>query len=160
MIVAVVAALAMESVAALAHRYLMHHPRGWAWHGSHHRPRKGRFEMNDLYPLVFAAVTITAMAVGNARPGWRWLFDVGVGVTAYGVVYALVHDIGIHGRLSGGRPVLPGPWFRWVAAAHAVHHRTGKAPYGFLLPVAPRRFRAATASLRLVDTRARVEKTS
>ena len=160
MLLTLLAAVAMEPVAALAHRAYMHRPRGWRWHGSHHRPRVGRFERNDLFPLVFAAVTILLMALGAGGGDRGWLYDVGLGITLYGIGYALVHDVCVHGRLTGGRPVLPGPWLRWLAEAHAVHHRTAKAPYGFLVPVAPRRFRAATASLRLVDTRARVENTS
>jgi beta-carotene 3-hydroxylase len=159
-IVAVVTALAMEPLAALAHRRLMHRPRGWSWHASHHRVRRTTWERNDLFPVAFASVTVVAMAVGTWVPGWWWLFHVGAGVTAYGAAYALVHDVCVHGRLTGGRPVLPVRWLRWVAAAHAVHHADGRAPYGFLVPVVPSRLRPATASLRPVDTRARVAKTS
>ena len=36
----------------------------------------------------------------------------GAGVSAYGLLYALVHDVCVHGRLSGGRPLLPGRWLR------------------------------------------------
>ncbi|MGD1935090.1 MAG: hypothetical protein ACFB0Z_11410 [Candidatus Phaeomarinobacter sp.] len=38
---------AMELFAWWAHKNIMH-GWGWAWHESHHRPRDGRFEKNDL----------------------------------------------------------------------------------------------------------------
>jgi beta-carotene 3-hydroxylase len=152
---AVAAALMMEPVAALTHRAVMHRPVGWRWHRSHHRPRHRGFEANDLFPAVFAAVTIGVMAAGGTQ-----VRAAGAGIAAYGLAYALVHDVCVHGRLTGGRPLLPGRWLRWVATAHAVHHRTGRAPYGFLAPIVPRSERAATATLRRVDTRARTVKTS
>jgi len=39
--------IAMEVFAALVHRHVMH-GWGWGWHRSHHEPRTGRFERNDL----------------------------------------------------------------------------------------------------------------
>lgn len=156
MLIALAAALLMEPFAALAHRAVMHRPLGWGWHGSHHGPRRTAVEANDRFPLVFAAATVLAMWVAGPGPV-RWA---GAGVAAYGIAYAIVHDVCIHGRLTGGRPLLPGGWLRHVAAAHAVHHRWGEAPYGFLVPIVPARFRTATASFREDGTRARLEKTS
>lgn len=131
-LVAVAAAVAMEPVAALAHRAVMHRPRGWRWHRSHHARRgRGGWEANDGFPLVFAAATVAVMAAGGTRTR-----AAGAGVAAYGGAYLVVHDVCVHGRLTGGRPVLPGRWLRWVSDSHATHHRTGGAPYGFLLPVA------------------------
>ena len=45
--------IAMEGVAYAAHRWVMHGP-GWILHESHHRARTGRFELNDLYAVIFA----------------------------------------------------------------------------------------------------------
>jgi beta-carotene 3-hydroxylase len=158
--VAAVSVVLSEPAAALSHRLVMHRRAGWRWHRSHHVRRRTRFEANDRFPLLFAGMTIAAMAFGQAR-GHRRLVAAGAGVTTYGLLYALVHDVGVHGRLTGGRPVLPGPWMRWVGRRHAVHHHTGAAPYGFLLPIAPPpRYRAAVTSLRGVETRARVANTS
>ena len=44
----VVAFLFMEGVAWFTHKYVMH---GflWVWHRSHHTPRTGMFELNDLF---------------------------------------------------------------------------------------------------------------
>ena len=105
MLTAVVAALLMEPVAALTHRLVMHRPRGWAWHRSHHAPRPPErwTEANDRFPLVFAAATVAVMAAGG--PAVRLA---GAGVAAYGLSYAVVHDVCIHGRLTGGRPVVRG----------------------------------------------------
>jgi beta-carotene 3-hydroxylase len=155
---AAVTLAASEPAAALAHRAVMHGS-GWRWHRSHHRPRRSGWEDNDRFPVVFAALTMAAMAVGRAT-GRERLVAAGAGVTGYGLLYLLVHDVGVHGRLSGGGPILPGRWLRWLGRAHAVHHRTGGAPYGFLVPIVPPRHRAAVASLRPIDTRALVENTS
>lgn len=131
-----VAFVAMEPVAYAAHRWLMHGP-GWSWHASHHRRRTTTFERNDRYPAAFASATIGAMAIGTAVPRLRWLRDVGVGVTAYGMAYAFVHDVHVHERvpalrLRTGRTarVLDG-----LADAHRQHHRSGGEPFGMLVPV-------------------------
>ncbi|HEX6237105.1 MAG TPA: sterol desaturase family protein [Acidimicrobiales bacterium] len=134
-LVAVASLLVMEPVVALVHRGVMHGP-GWVWHRSHHLRRGRGLEANDLFPVVFAAATIAVMAVGSAVEGAAALLWVGAGVTAYGAAYLVVHDLYIHQRL--GRPPGAGSrYIRWVAAAHEVHHATGGAPYGFLLPVVP-----------------------
>ena len=127
--------LVMEPVAYAAHRWVMHGP-GWAWHASHHRRRRGRFERNDRYPLTFATTTVAAMAVGAAVPRLRWLLPVGAGVTAYGAAYAFVHDVHVHGRL----PALDvdSALLDRLADAHQQHHRGGGEPYGMLVPVLPR----------------------
>jgi beta-carotene 3-hydroxylase len=137
LLVAASAFVAMEPAVAAVHRGVMH-GRGWAWHRSHHRWQGRRIEANDAYPVVFAAATIATMAVGATIDGWEPLLSVGAGVTGYGIAYLIVHDLFIHERL--GRP--PGArsrYVRWVATAHAQHHRSGREPYGFLLPWVPAR---------------------
>ncbi len=157
--VAAVSAVLSEPAAALAHRLVMHRPRGWRWHRSHHLPPHTQWEDNDRFPLLFAGLTIMTMTYASAR-GRHRLLGAGAGVAVYGALYVLVHDVAVHGRVTDGRPVLPGGWLRWVAARHAVHHRTGAAPYGFLFPIEPPRYQAAVTSLRTIGTRARVENTS
>ena len=160
--IGVVAALAafaaMEPAAAGFHRAVMH-GRGWVWHRSHHVNSAGPVGSNDIFPLLFAVLTVMGMAVA-VRSGDGLMLNALVGVTGYGLAYGLVHDICVHGRLSGRRPVLPGRWLRWIAACHAIHHRTGLAPYGFLVPIVPAKYRPAVAAFRCVDSRARLEKTS
>lgn len=157
--VAVAAAAAMEPIAAWLHRRSMHAGRGWGWHRSHHATRGRGWERNDWFPVAFAVATVAAMALGAAAAPLRFLLWAGAGVTAYGAAYFLVHDVCVHGRLAG-RPLVAGRYLRWVAANHGEHHRTGRAPYGFLVPVMPRNAPAMAPSLRGVDTRARVENTS
>jgi beta-carotene 3-hydroxylase len=174
LLVGLIAALVMEPVAALLHRAVMHR-RGWRWHRDHHAPARGRLEKNDLFPVVFAGLTVAVMATGSMFHSLRALLWVGAGVTTYGAAYLVVHDIGIHSRT--GRPIKSNAYLRWVREAHRVHHLYGREPYGFLLPVVPTELReradrlardgdgrakvhATVDSLRAVDTRARRVNTS
>jgi len=144
-VVALVAFVVMEPVTYLAHRFVMHGI-GRRLHRSHHHrwQRAGdRFlEANDAYPAVFAGVTIVALAVGFNVGGLGWLVPVCVGVTAYGLAYALVHDVYVHRRLPwrGTHPVLD-----HLADAHGLHHRFGGEPYGMLAPVVPASVRRRAA---------------
>jgi len=122
----------MELVAALVHRFLMHGP-GWGWHRSHHRPRRGLFEANDLYAVAFAAIAVALFTAG-AR-GQPWLWWIGAGMTAYGLTYALVHDGLVHRRFPGLPTPRRGYLKRLVQAHrlhHAVHRREGCVSFGFL----------------------------
>ncbi|MFM2076234.1 MAG: carotene hydroxylase [Actinomycetota bacterium] len=141
-LIALTAFALMEPITALTHRYVMHGV-GLALHRSHHRRvRPGeseqRWEANDAFPIMFAAVVMFGLAIGFNVRGWSMLVPVGVGITAYGAAYALVHDIYIHHRLRlfGGH-LLPG--FERLARAHRVHHERNGAPYGMLLPLPDRR---------------------
>ena len=142
MIPAVAAFVLMEAFTYAAHRWVMH-GFAWVWHKSHHRPRPmtTTFEANDLFPVVFAAITILAMAAGTAWPQpLSLLVPVGAGITAYGAAYLFVHDVYIHQRAGGARL----PRVRLLdrlAAAHALHHRFGGEPYGMLFPIVPRAVR-------------------
>jgi len=133
LLLAVAGFVAMEPVTALTHRLVMH-GFGQRLHRSHHQPGTSRWQANDAYPLMFAAVVMSAMAAGFQVAGLAPLVPVCVGVTAYGAAYALVHDVYIHGRLRwfGTRRVAV---FERLAVAHREHHRTNGAPYGMLVPV-------------------------
>ncbi|MFL6243610.1 MAG: beta-carotene hydroxylase, partial [Acidimicrobiia bacterium] len=100
LLVAVAALVLMEPVTALVHRLVMH-GFGMGWHRSHHEPPRRALEANDLFPVVFAAVTILVLAIGVYAPGAPSLpVPIGIGVTAYGAAYLLVHDVVIHRRLA------------------------------------------------------------
>lgn len=132
----------MEAFAWLAHKYVMH-GWGWGWHASHHAPRSGWFEANDLYALVFAALAIVLIALGTSG---RWPLQwIGAGMTLYGALYFVAHDGLVHQRW---------PW-RWVPRSgylkrlyqahrlhHAVHGREGCVSFGFLWAPSPTRLRA------------------
>jgi beta-carotene 3-hydroxylase len=135
-LIAAVAFVAMEPITALTHRFVMHGV-GRALHRSHHRPNAAGWELNDLYPLVFAVIVMMAMAIGFNVAGFAWLVPIGVGVTIYGACYALVHDVYIHRRLGwfGDRRIAV---LERLRSAHRVHHERNSGPYGMLLPIVPR----------------------
>jgi len=100
------------------------------------------------------SATVVALSIGVWVGGGSVLVPLGVGVTAYGAAYLLVHDVVIHRRL---------PWIpisdrvgARLRAAHNVHHLYGRAPFGFLVPVVPRQLarRADTRASRASRSRA------
>lgn len=134
----------MEPITALTHRLVMH-GFGWRLHRSHHSSSwQHRWEANDAFPVMFAGVVCLGLAIGFNVDGFAALVPIGIGITAYGIAYALVHDVYIHRRLV---PIeRPLPVVDQLAAAHRVHHETGGAPYGMLLPVVPRSSRSSSGS--------------
>lgn len=139
----------MEPFTAFVHRCVMHRV-GLVLHRSHHRRvRSGesprRWEANDAFPVVFAGVVMLGFAIGFNVAGLGVLVPIGVGITAYGAAYALVHDAYIHRRLPlfGERTV---PVFERLAIAHRRHHDRNGAPYGMLVPISPREIEGAKGS--------------
>ena len=55
----------MEGFAYVMHRWVMHGP-GWFLHASHHRPRTGFFEANDLYFVIFAMPSILLLLAAGS----------------------------------------------------------------------------------------------
>ena len=133
--IGVAAFVAMEPVTWAVHRFVMHGP-GWFLHRSHHAPRGGRLQANDAFPVAFASIVGTALAIGFNVDGFSWLVPLGVGVTGYGGAYALVHDGYIHRRLPVGHR--RSATLDALARAHDVHHRTACEPFGMLAPYVPR----------------------
>jgi beta-carotene 3-hydroxylase len=132
--------VAMEGVAALTHRYVMH---GWlwCWHRSHHEPRSGRFERNDLFAVAFALPSIALIHAGvGGRPE---LLAIGLGMAAYGLAYVVFHDGIVHRRVP--MPRFGGRYVRRIVQAHRLHHtvrtRDGAVSYGFLYAAEPRDLR-------------------
>jgi beta-carotene 3-hydroxylase len=122
----------MEVVANLAHRFIMHGPL-WVLHRSHHEPGHGRFELNDFFAVFFAVPSILCIWYGTH--GIPWLLPVGLGMTAYGVVYVAFHDILVHRRVPHSWLPKKG-YLRRLVQAHHVHHATrtkdGAESFGFL----------------------------
>ena len=140
-IVAATAAV-MEFVAWFAHKYVMH---GWlwSWHADHHKPhfeKEGFFERNDLFFLVFAVPSALSYMIGSMYE-LAWLFCIGIGISVYGLIYFLIHDVFIHRRFT---------WFdglnlaytRAIVRAHGAHHAVTTKDSGesFGLLVVDRRF--------------------
>ncbi|WP_110669259.1 sterol desaturase family protein [Salinicola halophilus] len=108
----------MEVAAALIHRYVMH-GFGWRWHRSHHEPHQKRFELNDLYAVVFAAIAIVLIALGT---GGAWPLQwIGAGMTAYGLLYFVVHDGLVHKRWPF-RYIPRRGYLKRLYLAHRLHH--------------------------------------
>ena len=129
--------IAMEGVAYAAHRWVMHGP-GWVLHASHHRPRLGRFEANDLYAVIFAVPSVL-LFFGGVNLGWT-LFGasaawIGAGIAAYGAIYFGFHDVIVHKRI-GHRYVARSTYMKRIVQAHRLHHavetKAGTVSFGFL----------------------------
>jgi beta-carotene 3-hydroxylase len=128
----VVAFVAMEAVTYATHRWVMHGV-GIVLHRSHHRVRSEGWEANDWFPVVFAALGLTAAALGTNVGSLSLLFPVSIGAASYGVAYGLVHDVYIHRRVRLFRS--EHALLERLKAAHELHHRFGGEPYGMLFPV-------------------------
>ncbi len=122
----------MEGVAWFTHKYIMH---GflWSWHKSHHEPRHGIFELNDLFAVVFGSIGASLIIFGSFEMDYR--FYLGLGVSLYGLAYFLVHDVFVHQRLKLLKNTKHA-YFKAMRFAHKVHHKTttkhGAEAFGFL----------------------------
>lgn len=111
----------MEFVAWFTHKYVMH---GFLWnlHEDHHTPNhKTFFEKNDAFFLIFAVPGMSLVALGSIF-GVPNTLPIGLGITAYGACYFLVHDVFIHQRFKWLRNS-NNIYFRALRRAHKVHHK-------------------------------------
>ncbi len=139
--------IGMEVFAYYAHKYIMH-GWGWGWHRSHHEPRTGWFEKNDLYAVVFAGVAIALIALGTR--GWHPLEWIGAGMTAYGLLYFIAHDGLVHKRWPF-KIVPRSGYLKRLYQAHLMHHAVpGKdrcVSFGFIYAPSVTRLRAQLRAL-------------
>jgi len=130
-LVVILTVAVMEFVAWWTHKYVMH-GWGWGWHKSHHEPHDGTFELNDLYAVFFAAIAIGLFWFGQERPLLTWL---GIGVTAYGILYFIAHDGLVHKRWPFTYIPRKG-YLKRLYQAHRLHHavegREGCVSFGFI----------------------------
>ena len=126
---------AMEGVAYAAHRWIMHGP-GWFLHASHHRPRAGHWEWNDLYAAIFALPSIVLLLGGVQLGWWPGCTWIGAGIAAYGAIYFGFHDVIVHRRLPT-RYLPRAAYMKRIVQAHRLHHvvetREGTVSFGFLV---------------------------
>jgi beta-carotene 3-hydroxylase len=126
----------MEILSYLVHRYLFH---GFLWriHRTHHEAHQGLFEFNDVFSTLFAIAAIILIIFGVNDPLGDPRFGLGMGITVYGILYFIIHDLFTHRRFlpfsSENRMM------RLIRRAHQRHHQTvdkvGNEPYGlFLFP--------------------------
>lgn len=119
----------MEILSYAVHRWLFHGV-FWRVHETHHIARKGTFETNDIFSLVFSLISIFMMIFGNL-----YVFAIGLGIAIYGIVYFIAHDFFTHRRFlpfkSKNKILLT------VRAAHQKHHQSaekqGLEPFGLFL---------------------------
>lgn len=126
----------MEIVSYCVHRWLFH---GILWniHESHHRPNHGLFELNDIFSLIFAGISIWLMVSGSSGKFSSPEFGIGAGIALYGVLYFIIHDLFAHKRFmpfSTDSKIM-----KLIRRAHQRHHQNvgkeGHEPYGlFLFP--------------------------
>ena len=139
--IVVATVVGMEAVAWAVHRYVMHGG-GWAWHRSHHEPRQGPFEKNDLYTLIFAGISLASFTF--LAELWAPFWWVGVGTVVYGLLYTILHDGLVHRRLPFLRTPRSG-YLKRLVQAHRLHHavrtREGAVSFGFLYAPPVRRLR-------------------
>lgn len=133
----------MEPLVALAHRHVMH-GWGWNWHRDHHEAGHKNLERNDLFALVGAGLSVLVFAIAGTAD--YWLFWVALGMTIYGVLYALLHDGLVHRRYPLGWTPKRG-YLRRLVEAHHLHHavrgKEGGVSFGFLYAPPVGRLRAA-----------------
>lgn len=135
--IVLVSTILMEYVAWTAHKYLMH---GWlwSWHEDHHKPhvKKGFFEKNDLFFIVFAIPSASCYFLGSFAPSLGFLLYVGIGISIYGLIYFLIHDVYIHQRFKWFRQ-LDSKYSRAILRAHGDHHanqeKEASRSFGLLL---------------------------
>ena len=139
------AVIGMEFMAWFTHKYVMHGVL-WSWHEDHHQPhhhKDGFFEKNDLFFLVFAIPSALSYIVGLSTPHF-WLLFVGIGISIYGMIYFLIHDVYIHQRFKWFRQ-LESKYSKAILRAHGAHHakRTKEDGESFgLLVVHPKYFKS------------------
>lgn len=119
----IVSFLFMEFAAWFTHKYVMH---GflWSWHADHHDPvqlKKGFWEKNDRFFLVFAIPSALCYLLGSFNQDLRFLLFIGIGISIYGLCYFLVHDVYIHRRFKWFNQ-LDNYYSRAILKAHGAHH--------------------------------------
>lgn len=117
--------VAMEGVAWLLHKYVMH---GFLWylHSDHHIPHNKKFERNDFFALVFGIPSWLFIMFG-IMGGCDARLYIGIGITLYGVCYVLIHDGLIHHRINVFQKT-KNTWLLTLKRGHLAHHMHDKDP--------------------------------
>jgi beta-carotene 3-hydroxylase len=121
-LITLAAVVGMEFMAWFTHKYVMH---GflWDWHEDHHKPyheTEGFFQKNDRFFLVFAIPSSISYMTGLMTSHF-WVLFIGIGISIYGIIYFLIHDVYIHQRFKWFRQ-LDGKYSRAILRAHGAHH--------------------------------------
>ena len=146
--------LLMEGIAWVTHKYLMHGCL-WSLHKSHHEPREGAFEKNDLFGVFFSIPSIVLIYIGVNH--WTPALAAGVGVFGYGLIYFFLHDMLVHRRVDTGLRPTRGYLAR-IVQAHRLHHavesKDGCVSFGFIFAPSPQRLKKMLARTEAAKLRA------
>jgi beta-carotene 3-hydroxylase len=114
----------MEALSWFIHKYLFHGPL-WFIHKTHHQQRHGWFELNDIFSIGFAVLSLWLMWQG--RNTFNAGFFIGLGITVYGLIYFIFHDWFIHNRFKAFKTT--NCYLLSIRRAHKIHHKsTEKLP--------------------------------
>lgn len=117
--IVLISAALMEPVAWLTHKYVMH---GFLWilHRDHHVPHNKKWEFNDAFALIFAVPSFLGIFFG-IKNGFNAYFYIGLGILLYGILYSLIHEGLIHGRIKIWQN--PKNWYLLgLKLGHQSHH--------------------------------------
>jgi beta-carotene 3-hydroxylase len=126
----------MEAFAHGVHKHVMHGPL-WVLHQSHHergngRSGPGRWELNDVFALVFALPSVVLIYFGLR--GYAILMPPGIAMAAYGLLNVGFHDLLVHRRIRHSW-IPRGGYLGRIVQAHHIHHgtrtREGAESFGF-----------------------------
>ncbi len=126
--------ICMELASWFIHKYVMHGPL-WNIHKTHHQPNEHGIELNDAFAIFFAAIAAALLYTGMGK-GNMVMTGAGAGITLYGLIYFILHDIFIHKRIRLFKRT-NNPLLNALAEAHRDHHksrsRSHSTSYGLLL---------------------------
>ena len=113
----------MEGVAWGMHKYIMH-GLFWNLHEDHHNKQKmahSFFERNDSFFILFSILAITSFSIWSINASPIFL-GIGIGISIYGMVYFIVHDLFIHQRVKIWRNTT-NRYLLALRRGHKMHHK-------------------------------------
>lgn len=129
LIVTILGFAGTEIFSYLVHRFVFHGVL-WKIHITHHKPRRFFLELNDIFSLVFALISIALIISGNSNA-----LAAGLGIAFYGLAYFITHDLFTHRRFlpfKSENRVL-----QMIRTAHQRHHQSidkkGIQPFGLFV---------------------------
>lgn len=124
----------MEIFSYFVHRFLFHGVL-WRVHQTHHVARKGWFELNDIFSLVFGLASVCLIIFAQKPLADSIAFPLGLGIAIYGILYFIIHDAFTHRRFlpfNSANPII-----KTIRGAHQRHHQTaekqGIEPFGLFV---------------------------
>jgi beta-carotene 3-hydroxylase len=124
----------LEIFSYIVHRWFFHGVL-WRIHESHHVARKGWFELNDIFSVIFGGTSVLLLVFAEYPLLESIAFPIGLGIAIYGVFYFIAHDLFTHRRFlpfGSSNKIL-----QTIRAAHQRHHQTadkqGIEPFGLFV---------------------------